>query len=183
MLVDYAQTNWRPMEGWWAFQVIDRCIGDGLAFLGDDAAARHRYESALALAQEMRFRPEIALAHLGLTETLHAGFPGERNAAREHLDSCLPEFEAMRMRPALERGQVLLANLGDLSPTHPGGLTPREVDVLRLVAAGKANPEIAQSLVLSTRTVERHIQNIYNKLSVHNRVEATNWAREHAMLQ
>ena len=62
-------------------------------------------------------------------------------------------------------------------------LTPRELDVLRLIAAGKTSSEIAESLVLSSRTVERHIQNIYNKLSVHNRVEASNWAREHAMLQ
>lgn len=62
------------------------------------------------------------------------------------------------------------------------GLTPREVAVLRLLAAGKSTPEIAESLVLSPRTVERHIQNIYNKLGVHNRVEASNWAREHGIL-
>lgn len=182
MLVDYAQTNWRPMEGWWTFQVSDRCIGDGLAFLGDHTAARQRYESALALAQEMRFRPEIALAHLGLAETLHAGFPRERVAARAHLESCLPEFEAMRMRPALERGQALLAKLEGSTPASPNGLSPREFEVLQLIASGQSSPEIAESLVLSPRTVERHIQNVYNKLGVHNRVEASNWAREHGIV-
>jgi DNA-binding CsgD family transcriptional regulator len=182
LLVEYSQANWRPMEAWWTFQVSDRCIGDGLAFLGDYAAARQRYESALALAQEMRFRPEIALSHLGLAETLCAEFPAEHAAAREHLDACLPEFEAMKMRPALERGQALLAKLAGSSPAYTNGLSHREYEVLHLIAAGQSSPEIAQSLVLSPRTVERHIQNIYNKLGVHNRVEAANWAREHGIV-
>ena len=61
-------------------------------------------------------------------------------------------------------------------PAYPGGLTEREVEVLRLVAQGKTNLEIADELVLSQRTVQRHIANIYAKIDVRNRAEATTFA-------
>jgi DNA-binding CsgD family transcriptional regulator len=61
--------------------------------------------------------------------------------------------------------------------TQPGSdsdhLTQRETQILRLIADGKANREIAGTLSLSVRTVERHIANIYAKIGVHNRAEAT----------
>lgn len=58
-----------------------------------------------------------------------------------------------------------------LSPASavPAGLTPREVEVLRLLAAGKSNQEIAAELVLSIRTAERHIANIYEKIGAHGK--------------
>jgi len=56
------------------------------------------------------------------------------------------------------------------------GLTERETEVLRLVADGKSNQEIAATLVLSRRTVERHIANLCAKVGAHNRVEATAYA-------
>jgi DNA-binding NarL/FixJ family response regulator len=60
--------------------------------------------------------------------------------------------------------------------TNPGGLTDRQVDVLRLIGAGRSNTEIAAELVLSKKTVEHHVSAIYDKLGVRNRaaaVEAT----------
>ena len=62
------------------------------------------------------------------------------------------------------------------------GLTPRELQVLRLVAAGKSNREIASELVLSGRTVERHMSNIFTKLSVSSRAGATAYAYEHQLV-
>jgi DNA-binding CsgD family transcriptional regulator len=64
------------------------------------------------------------------------------------------------------------------SPTGTNSyhLTDRECDVLSLLASGHSNAGIAAALVMSVRTVERHVQNIYSKLGVHNRVEAANWA-------
>jgi DNA-binding NarL/FixJ family response regulator len=56
------------------------------------------------------------------------------------------------------------------------GLTHREVEILRAIAAGKSNKEIAGELFLSPRTIERHIANIYLKIGVHNKAEATAWA-------
>jgi DNA-binding CsgD family transcriptional regulator len=59
------------------------------------------------------------------------------------------------------------------------GLTARELEVLRLVAAGKTNREIASALVISERTVARHLQNIFAKLRVQSRTAASAFAFEH----
>ncbi len=58
----------------------------------------------------------------------------------------------------------------------PGGLTPREIDVLRLVARGQTNAEAARELSVSEHTVRNHLANVYAKLEVGNRAEATAWA-------
>ncbi|MDA0595615.1 MAG: LuxR C-terminal-related transcriptional regulator [Chloroflexi bacterium] len=55
---------------------------------------------------------------------------------------------------------------------HPAGLTSREVDVVRLIAAGKSNPQIGEELFISLNTVLRHVSNIFGKLEVSNRTEA-----------
>jgi DNA-binding CsgD family transcriptional regulator len=62
------------------------------------------------------------------------------------------------------------------SPNGTPALTARELEVLGLVASGRANHDIADQLCLSTRTVERHARNIYTKLGVHSRAEATAYA-------
>jgi pimeloyl-ACP methyl ester carboxylesterase/DNA-binding CsgD family transcriptional regulator len=64
----------------------------------------------------------------------------------------------------------------------PLGLSPREVEVLRLLAAGLSNPAIAARLTLSVHTVERHVVNIYTKLGIHGRAEATAYAIRHDLL-
>lgn len=64
---------------------------------------------------------------------------------------------------------------------YPDGLTSREVEVLRLVAAGRSNREIAASLVLSERTVARHVTNIYGKTGAGSRAEATAYALRHGL--
>jgi DNA-binding NarL/FixJ family response regulator len=63
------------------------------------------------------------------------------------------------------------------------GLTARQVEVLRLVAAGKSNREIASALVISERTVARHMQNIFAKIGVSSRAAASVFAAEHELLQ
>ena len=62
------------------------------------------------------------------------------------------------------------------------GLTPRELQVLRLVAAGETNKAIAAELVLSERTVDRHVSNIFAKLRVSSRAAATAHAYEHRLV-
>ena len=64
-------------------------------------------------------------------------------------------------------------------PVYPGGLTQREVEVLTHLAQGQTNREIATNLVLSERTVQRHISNIYTKINARNRAEATTFALNH----
>jgi DNA-binding NarL/FixJ family response regulator len=63
-----------------------------------------------------------------------------------------------------------------------GGLTPRELQVLRLLAAGRSNKAIAAELVLSKRTVDRHVSNIFDKCRVSSRAAATAYAYEHELI-
>jgi DNA-binding NarL/FixJ family response regulator len=70
------------------------------------------------------------------------------------------------------------------SPTRPGnpdGLTARELEVLRLLAAGHTNREIADVLVLSLRTIERHINNLYAKIGARGKADATAYAFRHGL--
>jgi DNA-binding NarL/FixJ family response regulator len=64
----------------------------------------------------------------------------------------------------------------------PAGLSAREVEVLRLVAAGLTNRAIADALTISERTVDRHVSNIYTKLDVSTRAAATAFAYEHRLV-
>ncbi len=68
------------------------------------------------------------------------------------------------------------------SPTYPARLTAREVEVLRLLAGGLPNLQIAEKLVLSPRTVHAHISSIYNKLGITSRSAATRYAIEHDLV-
>ena len=65
---------------------------------------------------------------------------------------------------------------------YPAGLSAREADVLRLVATGLTNAEVAEKLFLSSRTVDWHLSSIYRKLGLHSRTEATRFAAEHGLL-
>ena len=65
--------------------------------------------------------------------------------------------------------------------TLPDGLTAREVEVLRLVASGQSNPQIAAALFLSQKTVQRHLSNIFAKTGVTSRTAAAAYAFEHQL--
>jgi pimeloyl-ACP methyl ester carboxylesterase len=82
------------------------------------------------------------------------------------------------MSPFEEAAETILEEIeGFLAGARSvGGLTPRETEVLRLVAAGRSNTEIGDELSLSVRTVARHITNLYGKIGVQNRSEATAYA-------
>ena len=64
------------------------------------------------------------------------------------------------------------------APTYPAGLTAREVEILRLVAQGKTDAQVADQLVISPRTVNWHLTSIYGKISVSSRAAATHYAME-----
>ena len=67
-------------------------------------------------------------------------------------------------------------------PERPGGLTPREVEVLGLLARGRSNKEIAAELVISPRTASNHVQHIYSKIDVSSRAGATLFAMQHGLV-
>jgi DNA-binding NarL/FixJ family response regulator len=63
-----------------------------------------------------------------------------------------------------------------------GRLSTRELEVLRLLAAGKSNQQIADELVISLNTVRRHVSNVFDKTGIANRAQAGAWAREHGIV-
>ncbi len=68
-------------------------------------------------------------------------------------------------------------------PKNPGGLSHREVDVLRLAARGLTTQEIADRLFISPKTAGHHIQHIYNKITVSARAASALWAMQNAVIQ
>jgi ATP/maltotriose-dependent transcriptional regulator MalT len=103
----------------------------------------------------------------------------DEDSAVLELDAARAAFEQLGAAPEVERVDSLAAR-GAGGETH--GLSGRELEVLRLVAAGKTNREIARALVVSEHTVARHLQNIFHKLGVSSRTAATAFAFEHQLV-
>jgi DNA-binding NarL/FixJ family response regulator len=95
------------------------------------------------------------------------------------LDAARRVFEQLGAAPEIERLDALIERRATQTV---GGLTDRELQVLRLVAAGKTNRAIAAELVVSERTVDRHVSNIFTKLGVSSRAAATAQAYEHQLV-
>ena len=95
------------------------------------------------------------------------------------LDAARAVFEQLGAAPDLARLEALTK---DAPSAHPHGLTPRELQVLRLIATGKTNKAIAAELYLSERTVDRHVSNIFTKLNLPSRAAATAYAYEHKLI-
>ncbi len=161
---------------------IHRLLGE-LALLESrvEEADAHLQQS-LALAEACAAPYEQALTLLALAELRLAA--GEPVIARSNLNRAHEICTPLAALPALQRIQELesrLAIIQSAPVTYPAGLTKREAEVLGLIASGKSNREMAAALFLSPRTVERHIANIYLKLDVHNKAEATAYARQHRL--
>jgi DNA-binding NarL/FixJ family response regulator len=99
---------------------------------------------------------------------------GDAEAAALELDSARAIFRELGAAPDLARL--------DAPAEEAHGLSRRELEVLRLVAAGKSNRQIATELVISEHTVARHVQNIYAKLRLSSRAAATGFAFEHDLV-
>jgi DNA-binding CsgD family transcriptional regulator len=104
---------------------------------------------------------------------------GDNDTAELELDAARHGFEQLGARPDLARVESLM---GRAARANTHGLAPRELQVLRLVAEGKTNKAIAGELVVSERTVDRHVSNIFTKLGVSSRAAATAYAYEHQLL-
>ncbi|HEX2028027.1 MAG TPA: LuxR C-terminal-related transcriptional regulator [Nitriliruptorales bacterium] len=101
---------------------------------------------------------------------------GDHDTADMELDAARQVFQELKAVPALDQVNEV-SNRPEQAA--PGGLTPREVGVLQLVATGATNREVADTLVISEKTVARHLSNVYTKLGVGSRSAATAWAYEH----
>ena len=161
----------------------DRLLGLLAQTMGmlDEGAAH--FENALAFCRKAGYRPEMAWTCYDYG-TLRLA-QGEPARALVLLEEALATSTELGMRPLVERviafNDKIEAQSGK-APAYPDGLTEREVEVLHLIAAGNSNREIARELVLSVRTVERHITNIYAKISARGRADATVYALEHGLI-
>lgn len=138
--------------------------GDGRAALAALRGAWAAWQGIEAPYEAARVRVLIGLACRAL---------GDDDTAEMELDTARWVFRQLGAAPDVARVEGM-SRAGAGRP--PGGLTGREVEVLRLVAAGKTNRAIAKALVLSDHTVRRHLQNIFNKIGVSSRAGATAFA-------
>ena len=145
---------------------------------GDPTAALSDLREALRVWQELDAPYEVGRTRALLGAACSA--LGDGDAASLELEAARACFEALGAIPDLAR---LSEMRGDARPPQDGhGLSPREVEVLRLVAAGHSNRDIAAALVISEHTVARHLQNIFRKLDVASRTAATAFAFEHGLV-
>ncbi len=148
----------------------------------DDAETQ--LAAALALAEACGARHEQALTMLALANLHHAS--GDLPAAQTRLDSvraiCIPMGAAVTLAQTDALEERLRATTPTAPPTHlPAGLTIREAEVLRLLATGLANAEIARELSISPRTVNAHLTTIYGKIGVTTRGAAIRFALDHGI--
>jgi DNA-binding CsgD family transcriptional regulator len=140
-----------------------------------------------ASAWERSSRPfEWVIALLGAAESAYA--VGDRQVGRRTLEEAIEAARRLGSSPLMERAERL-ARRARIRVTVPstrgaGGsqLTPREVEVLQLLAEGRTNPQIAQQLFISPKTVGIHVQRVLEKLDAHTRGEAVAHARRRGML-
>ena len=144
---------------------------------------RPTWTPPLALADACAAPYERALTLLALAELRQAS--GEAATAREPLDEARTILERLGAAPALARADALatcpVAEAAARAPANPAGLTAREIEVLRLVAEGLTDAEVAERLYLSPRTVSGHLRSVYNKLGVSSRSAATRFALEQGL--
>jgi DNA-binding CsgD family transcriptional regulator len=157
----------------------DRLLGILAHTMGELNQAVAHFEGALAFCRR-GYWPELAWTCHDYAKTLlQRKTPSDHAMATDLLDESLSLSRQLGMKLLMERvislqGRVRSHPVG--SPAYPGGLTERQVEVLQLISQGKTNREIARELMLSERTVQRHIADIYAKISARNRADATAFA-------
>ena len=140
--------------------------GDARSALNALRQAERTWQELEAPYESARVRALVGLACREL---------GDEDTAVLELEAARAAFEELGAGPDAAR----LAGSG---PSERHGLTERELEVLRLVAAGRSNREIAAALVISEHTVARHVQNIFGKLGVSSRTAAGAFAFEHGLV-
>jgi DNA-binding NarL/FixJ family response regulator len=144
---------------------------------GDASAALAALRLALPLWQDLSALYEIARTRMSIGLACRE-LRDEETAILE-LEAAREIFSRLGARPALAQVDTFLQRPSSMSAY---GLTERELEVLRLAAAGRSNREIAAALVISEHTVARHMQNIFNKLGVSSRAAAGAFAAAHQLL-
>jgi DNA-binding CsgD family transcriptional regulator len=161
------------------------CLGPAAYYLGlldltldQPELAVRRFEQAATLAGRLQARPMVAMSLEGQARALLAlDRPGDHQQAQALLKEVAATAGELGIHGLGERASALRSELAaPAAPAWPAGLTGREVEVLRLIAAGHSNRAIAEALFISPNTVLRHVSNIFAKTGVANRAEAAAYA-------
>jgi DNA-binding NarL/FixJ family response regulator len=142
---------------------------------GDPRGAVPVLRAAWAAYREIEAPYDAARVRELLGAAFHA--LGDDASAEMEFDAARAVFEQLEAQPDAER--VIARSRG--GSRGPGGLSPRELEVLTLVAKGRTNREIATELVLSEKTVARHLSNMFDKLGVSSRSALTAYAYQHGL--
>lgn len=154
--------------------VAAECRGAVLLATGDAAVACVALRRSWSAWQELDAPYDGARVRLLIAQACRR--LDDHDTADMEVDAARRVFEQLGAAPALVRAMELSRRP---DAAAPGGLTPREVDVLQLVATGATNREVADTLVISEKTVARHLNNMFTKLGITSRAAATAWAYDH----
>jgi len=149
--------------------------GDARGAIGPLRRAQEVWERVGAPYLSARIRLLMARAFRAL---------GDEDGAALEIDAAKKVFVHLGAAPDVRTTQQMAtpATTADDRGLDRHGLSPRELEVLRLVASGKTNKTIAGELFLSEKTVDRHVSNIFGKLNVSSRAAATAWAYQHHII-
>lgn len=175
--VDELDTISTAFESTFLRAVVGYSQGSVILAEGDPAGACIALRRAWLAWQELDAPYETARVRLRMAEACRQ--LEDHDTAEMELDAARRIFEQLGAVPSLAEVQRLAT-----ATIHPGshGLTAREVEVLRLVATGASNREIADRLVISDKTVARHLSNMFTKLDISSRAAATAYAYERGLV-
>ena len=159
-MLEIFEARARDLDRPWGLATAGRCRGLLAAARGDLDGAQAALERALAAHGRLEMPFELARTLLVQGRVRRRG--RHKRAAGESLERALALFETMGAPLWAERARDELARLG--SRGRPGRLTPTERRVVELAGEGRSNREIAQSLYVSHKTVEKHLTAAYRKL-------------------
>ena len=198
-LMQQGLQDYQPVDRFFRRGPI-RCIqqwaAPALHQIGRTDEAIESFESGLEYSRKMGDRPGIAWLNTDYVELLlDRNGSGDYEKAVGLRDEAVAIAEELGMKPHLgmlekhsERLDALepVAGTGDSGSNamaNPDGLSDREVEVLRLIAAGHSNQKIADELFLSRYTIVRHVANIFSKTGVANRTEAATYANQSGLIE
>ena len=173
----------------WMF-LIPRVLGVAATLQQQwDKAATH-FQTAIDAATRIGARPELGRTYLDYARTLISrGKRGEHRQAGELVRQASHIFATLQMLPYARQAtqlaealQIQIPSSAQPGAAYPDHLSKQEVDVLVLIAHGRSNQEIADTLLLSPRTVAPQVRNMFNKIGVRSRSAATAYAIEQGLV-
>jgi ATP/maltotriose-dependent transcriptional regulator MalT len=160
-------------------------FSEGLFYqaLHENEKAKHCLEEAVEFYNKMEVPYESAVVQLALSEVLIS--LNEVRQAEYELQLAMGTFQKLGAQKDLEKAKELFKKVFNINIKTPTDFSGRELEVLKLIAEGKSNEEIAEALFLSVRTVEKHLTNLYLKMGIQGksaRTYAATYAIKHNLI-